>query len=806
VTAAEDPAAGSPLVTVSLVTWQGLRWLPGCLDSLAGQRLAEFELLVLDNASTDGSRAWLEDRARDDGRIRLSVADRNLGFAAGHNRNIARARGEHVLLLNQDVELDPGFLLAAVSALRRDPRIGSVQGRLRRLGGPGLRLDVLDTTGLLMGRDRRAVSRAQGEPDGPAHARAGPVWGVDGPAPVYRRAALEDARVPRRDGTWEVLDEDFFLYKEDVDLAWRLRLLGWRAWYEPSALAWHARGTGGTGATSLLGIARTNQAIPRSVKAISWRNQRLMQVKNETPAGYLRDLPWIATREVLSLAFILLLDPRRFAVVPDLLRALPGAARKRRYLQARVRAAASAIAAPNAPDAPAARPRLRRRLYDALPDPLRAAARAGLRATRSATAGHSRRTVTRSVRSLVPGRDRSPARPGLVGGPLVPSVLFVDEAVPEHDVHAGALTVRRYLALLAREGVRVVYRPHDGLAREPYTSELGALGVEVLVGALDVADWLAVNGRGLDAVVLARPNLAPRYLPHVRRRSDARVLYLAHDLAHLRERRRHEATGDAEALRESRRLLEIERELFGAVDVVLVFSADEVPVVRRLAPGADVRVVTPAFTPVGAADEDRARPPLRERRDVMFLGAFHHPPNVDAATVLVREVMPRAWERVPDARVLLVGAHAGPEVARLAGERVEVTGHVPDLGVAWRRARMTVSPLRFGAGVKGKVIASLEAGVPVVTTPIGNEGIGLAHGREALIGSSPDELAGHVVRLFEDPDLLEPLAREGRRVVEERFSEQRARDDLLAALGIAPRVAPGRASGEAAWPRWPADG
>lgn len=326
-------------VTVSLVTYDGAAWLPGCLASLAGQDLADYELLVWDNASHDASLAVARDWASTDTRTRVTASDANLGYAAAHDRHIAVARGEFVLLLNQDVELDPGFLSAAVAAFEAEPGVGAVQARLRQLGAPGERLDRLDSTGLQMGRDRRAVSRAQGLLDGPGHALAGPVWGVDGPAPMYRLAALRDARLPRGGGGWEVLDEAFFLYKEDVDLAWRLRLLGWRTWYEPAALAWHARGTGGTGATSWLDIARTNRNIRHEAKALSWRNQRLMQIKNEELIGYLRDAPWILRRELLSLAFIAVFDPRRLAAVLALLRAAPGAMRKRRYLQARLRRA-----------------------------------------------------------------------------------------------------------------------------------------------------------------------------------------------------------------------------------------------------------------------------------------------------------------------------------------------------------------------------------------------------------------------------------------------------------------------------------
>jgi GT2 family glycosyltransferase len=323
-------------VTVSLVTFDGARWLPGCLASLAAQDLDVFEILVQDNASRDGSQALLRDWARREPRMRVRESATNEGYAAGHNAAIRDAQGEFVVLLNQDVELDPGFLSAVVGAFEAHAEAGSVQPRLRQLAAPGDRHATLDTTGLVMGRDRRAVSRGQGLPDGPGHQRAQAVWGVDGPVPAYRLSALREAALARPDGSREVLDEDFFLYKEDVDLAWRLRLLGWAAWYEPAALGWHGRGSGGTGATTMLNIARTNHGVSSRVRRLSWRNQRLMQIKNEDPRDYLRDLPWIWRREVLSLAFILANDPRDLAAVPDLVRMAPMAWRKRQLQRARI--------------------------------------------------------------------------------------------------------------------------------------------------------------------------------------------------------------------------------------------------------------------------------------------------------------------------------------------------------------------------------------------------------------------------------------------------------------------------------------
>ena len=165
--------------------------------------------------------------------------------------------------------------------------------------------------------------------------RPGLVWGADGPAPTFRRAALLAAREPRGAGGWEILDEDFFMYKEDIDLAWRLQRLGWKAWYEPRAVAWHARGAQGPRTMSIPDIIRAGRRIPRWILIISWRNHRLMQVKNESLPELLRDLPWLLRREFLSLAFMLVVDPPRLRGIPMLLQALPGAMRKRRYLRLR---------------------------------------------------------------------------------------------------------------------------------------------------------------------------------------------------------------------------------------------------------------------------------------------------------------------------------------------------------------------------------------------------------------------------------------------------------------------------------------
>jgi glycosyltransferase involved in cell wall biosynthesis len=359
-------------------------------------------------------------------------------------------------------------------------------------------------------------------------------------------------------------------------------------------------------------------------------------------------------------------------------------------------------------------------------------------------------------------------------------VLVIDHTSPDPSRDAGSTYMLAIMRLLRDARYAVTFLPSSGPVPAASVAALGDAGVEVS-DASTVLDWLLERGRGVSHAIVARPDVAMRQLPRIRRWSDARVLYYTHDLHGLREQRRYEATGARDALAASRRYRAIEASVFGMADVVLTPSEAEVPVIRSMAPGADVRVVVPA---VELPEEDpMASWDPAGRRTLLFVGSFTHAPNVDAALSLVREVMPRVWERLPDAAVRIVGQEPPPPVVALAGPRVDVVGHVPDLAPYWREARASVSPLRYGAGVKGKVLSSLASGVPVVTTTIGNEGIDLVDGRDAVIADTPDAIAAGIVALLTDDELARSIARHGSGVVRDRFSTVAARGALLAALG-----------------------
>lgn len=335
------PATLAPLVTISVVTYEGAHWIGACLRSILDQDHPSLELLVLDNGSQDDTVAIAKSVLGHTAWASVHELGTNLGFAGGHNRGLALAHGEMVCLLNQDAVLDPRFIERSVASLARRPEVGSIQGLILGLSPNGTKSDHIDTTGLTVGRDRRFRSRGQGQPSPSGAPPAGPVFGADGPAPVYRMSALREAGVTRMDGRTEILDEDFFLYHEDTDLAWRLRLLGWAAWFDPTAIAWHGRGLAGPSRLDIASLAKARRDHATTRDSLAWRNLRLMQVKNETGRLFRRDALHIARRELGSLVLLLTFGPDRRATIVSLLRSIPAARWKRRQIQARRKATAA---------------------------------------------------------------------------------------------------------------------------------------------------------------------------------------------------------------------------------------------------------------------------------------------------------------------------------------------------------------------------------------------------------------------------------------------------------------------------------
>ena len=325
------------LVSVSLLTYNGSRFIKNCLRSVLAQTYPKIELLIIDNGSDDetvnlAKEIILKDNPKIP--VRIIENEKNLGFSGGHNLGIRESKGELILFLNQDVILCQDFIGKIVGYFEKnkDKKIGSFQGKLLRLENNLQPTDIIDTAGFLMMRNRRIINRGQGEKDRGQFEKTEEIFGADGAAPVYRKEALVDSEI-----MGEYFDEEFFMYKEDVDLAWRLKLFGWESIFLPEAKAWHKRGAGEAAAMNYFSIIKERRKINKFGKFLAFRNQRLMQIKNELPALLFKHLPWILFKEIGAWLYVILFEPYTLKAAKDLIKMAPQAFAKRKIIMSRKR-------------------------------------------------------------------------------------------------------------------------------------------------------------------------------------------------------------------------------------------------------------------------------------------------------------------------------------------------------------------------------------------------------------------------------------------------------------------------------------
>jgi len=281
-----------PLVSIGLVTWNSAAKLPPTLQALARQDYPNLELIVVDNASADDSIS-LARQTFPAAQIILNAQNR--GFCGGHNQAIAASRGKYYLPLNPDLVMRPDYITRLADVLEDHPECGSVAGKLLREPG------IIDSTGLFINRRRQQYLRGHGEADKGQYDTPGEVFGVDGAGPLYRRAMLEDTRVFD-----QYFDENFFSHKEDVDLSWRSRLLGWRCWYTPTAIAVHERGF----------KPGQREEISSQTKLHAIKNRYLLLWKNELSSGWQRDWAYILWYDLQIWGYLCLFERSSLAALP----------------------------------------------------------------------------------------------------------------------------------------------------------------------------------------------------------------------------------------------------------------------------------------------------------------------------------------------------------------------------------------------------------------------------------------------------------------------------------------------------------
>lgn len=358
-------------------------------------------------------------------------------------------------------------------------------------------------------------------------------------------------------------------------------------------------------------------------------------------------------------------------------------------------------------------------------------------------------------------------------------ILVIDCSICLPDQDSGSFRMLNIIRILQAFGNKVTFFPDDPCYPEPYTSRMRGLGVEVLTADAvpDIETHLAVWGERYDIVFLSRLDVARRHLDAVTRHcSRAFLCFDTVDLHFLREEREAALKGDPQAIKNAREQRNEALAVAVRADLTIVVSEAERELLTRECPDLPIVVVSNIHEVAGC------RVPFDGRQDLLFVGGFRFAPNVDAVIFFVREVFPRVRQHLPHVRFHIVGSNPPEEVLALDGQGVKVHGYVPDLEPFLDRCRISVAPLRWGAGVKGKINQSMSYGLPVVATLIAAEGMYLADGEDVLIADEPDALADAVARLYSDQKLWERLSQGGLSNVHRYFSFDAARSALASVL------------------------
>ena len=359
-------------------------------------------------------------------------------------------------------------------------------------------------------------------------------------------------------------------------------------------------------------------------------------------------------------------------------------------------------------------------------------------------------------------------------------ILVIDACALTPDADSGSLRMFNLLHMMANKGAKVTFAAENLQSYEPYTTQLRIAGVEHLSvpHIFNLTQYLESHGYAFDVIILSRKHIAQQFIDTVRRVApEARIVFDTVDLMFLRLERQA-AHEDSPALKaEAAKCKDIELSLCGKSDIVFVVSPVEAELLEQYVPKEKIVLVSNIHklysSPV----------PFEERHGIMFVGGYQHPPNVDAVDFLFGDILPLVRGRLPELDVHIVGSNMPDRWQDQVDKHTHLHGFVADLEPLYEQVRLALAPLRYGAGVKGKVNQPMAHGVPVVATTMAVEGMHLTSGLDVLVADSAAEFADAIVRLHQDRELWHHIARGGIENIESHFSFAAVEKELLAAMG-----------------------
>ena len=361
------------------------------------------------------------------------------------------------------------------------------------------------------------------------------------------------------------------------------------------------------------------------------------------------------------------------------------------------------------------------------------------------------------------------------------TLLFIDHYVPHYDQDAGSKATLHYLELFTKHDMNIKFLGDNfyNYPGTPYVSTLEQMGIEVLSGeyyANNWEKWIEENAKSFDYIVLSRPHITIKYLDIIKKYSDAKIIYYAVDLHYLREEREYELKKDKKILKSSMYWKDLEFDIMKKSDLTCFYSYVEVDEIAK-----EDSSINTIQIPLYIYDKfEEVNYSHKDRQDIMFVGGFGHPANTDGIIWFVNKVLPLIHQSLPDIHFYIIGSKPPPKILAMSNEYITVTGFISDeeLETYYDKCKLVVAPLRFGAGVKGKVVEALYNGMPLITTSIGAEG--LPNIENVLkISDNALEFANNAIEIYTNEAMGMRLSQEANKYCKEHFSVQAADEQIF---------------------------
>jgi glycosyltransferase involved in cell wall biosynthesis len=355
--------------------------------------------------------------------------------------------------------------------------------------------------------------------------------------------------------------------------------------------------------------------------------------------------------------------------------------------------------------------------------------------------------------------------------------LICDHQQLDTKSDAGSVRMNYILEEFARRHFVVHFLPVSLFKSHSWVDDITQAGVEILNPGDEVDKFLLKHRNALECIIVSRPEVMAHLATKITLNApQVPLIYDMVDAHGMRLRRKAEMFNDG-STKDADHIGSVEAKAARMADITIAVSKSDEQYIQKLCGGnlktAIIPTIHPVVTGVGKQED---------RHGILFVGGFQHDPNVDAVRFLVMEILPRVQQKLGQVQLTVIGSNATAEIFELQSDSVNVLGWVEDLSPYYNSHKVVVAPLRYGAGVKGKIGEALSHGIPTVTTSIGVEGMPLINGQDILFADTADEIADAVVKVYNDEKLWTSLSHNGRRKIDSLVGSDALRrmvDDLL---------------------------